>query len=128
MWATTLVAAASGSAQSQTCAAVEQVFAISAIVDEMRPTQRVAELPRALLPVEDVREVQWCVDSEDPRCAPDPAGAPAAHLQHAGDVGQAARDLVIAPAPAQGLARSERTRTRAAQGCRKDLERPPQRG
>lgn len=71
-------------------------------------------------------DVQWCVDSDDPRCSPDPAGAPSGHLAHAGDAARASYALTIAAAPCAITRRRDLAHRCHALGVRSSIERPPQ--
>lgn len=126
LWTTTFVVAASASAQSvssgeravgQTCT---DGSAISSTSDEVRTEEM------RLAPAVPVEDVQWCVDRNDPRCSPDPAGAPAAHLAHAGDAARAARTLNIAAAPTTLVSWRDQAKLHVARGIVLAIERPPQ--
>lgn len=85
-----------------------------------------APVAAPVMPPMPVDDVQWCVDSDDPRCSADPAGAPSAHLAHAGDAARFVRDVPVNPAPVATLARTDRDIGFFADGHGGDLDRPPQ--
>lgn len=87
-----------------------------------------AEIAPPMMPVLPVDDVQWCVDSDDPRCSPDPVGAPAAHLAHAGDLGQLANQVVVRKAPIGFVEYFDHVDGRAIAAFVVDLERPPRAG
>jgi hypothetical protein len=117
--ASVAVAAVAGSARAE----APTLGCTDAGVLVARPVALAVAVP--LMPSDDV---QWCVDADDPRCSPDPVGAPAAHVAHAGDAGQLARAVVVRYAPVASVVRTDREIGCAASAHRDDLERPPRVG
>lgn len=141
LWTTTCVVAASASAQAfpsgdravgQTCADGSALWSATAdVVVSVQGSVSASTLVEApvVVPVQQAQpaqDIQWCVDSEDPRCMPDPAGAPAAHLAHAGDAAHAVRMLNIAAAPLSVVSWRDQAQRCVARGVVPAIERPPQ--
>lgn len=146
LWTTILVVTGSASAQAlppgertvgQTCTdggalwsgTVTSDLAVSALGPvSAQPSveARVMVAVQPVQPAQGAQDIQWCVDSEDPRCMPDPSGAPAAHLAHAGDAAHGARALNVASAPLAVVAWRDQARTCVARGVGLAIERPPQ--
>lgn len=135
----TAVTAGTASAQSQTCTDGSAVWStamaatpnLTLAADHAGVTaggitisSTVDEMPIAPTPSDE--NVQWCVDSNDPRCSPDPAGAPASHLAHAGDAARVAITLEISAAPLSTVKWRDHAQRCSALGIDASIERPPQ--
>lgn len=120
-------------ADAPTCTS-GNTFSMSALTSTLAPTLAptlaatwtLSDVAAPTTPLAPVDDTQWCVDSDDPRCSPDPVGAPSGHLAHAGDAGQAARPIAVAQAPLQVVTFLDRVFGHARSAVVIDLERPPQ--
>jgi hypothetical protein len=143
LWTTTCVMSTAAAAQSlpsgertvgQTCTdggalwsgTVPSEVAASLLGPVSAPSSVDAPMMVPVQPAQAAHDIQWCVDSEDPRCMPDPAGAPAAHLAHAGDAAHAARVLNVAAAPLAVVSWRDQATSCVAHGVVLAIERPPQ--
>lgn len=131
---TTLVVSVSASAQSETCidgGGMWSTVTVTVAPVPVAATERELSLPPevSVVLVREVpmapSDVQWCVDPSDPRCAPDPAGAPSAHLLRAGELAQATVGISIPESPTRRVPYASDLRAPTTADLVHSIERPP---